>query len=215
MIQSRDDLLSRIHARVQAGPRVPANCRREAVERRTSVYGGWYAYRPLPDELSAAEFPLVLVPPEPEYRDGFLKSAATPPHSGKLPALRRLANYKDAAVIAALQRLLDDRLVCEQGFELPDRNMIHQVHYEWGTEEPRLRATPAIEVRRTFVLRQAAYESLQEMGVAVERPELSPEQVRSAAVQQLPHLRRQSDARERLVQHVAGRSCVIGRLVFR
>lgn len=167
-------ILSRITQRVTTGSRIPPGADRQAILAEKSVLGGFYIYVPQEPEISNDEFPTTLVPPEPEYRSGYLKSVRSqPPHQGKLEALSRIVNYKDAEVIEALKSLLGDNLVNEVIYKLPERTLRGNTYFILKPGEPPLQQRPNEETVRTYIIRRAAWNALQQMGIDVEPPEFT------------------------------------------
>ena len=165
-------ILDRITQRVKAGSRVPKSTDRQAVLAGKSSFGGFYVYEPQEPTVSSAEFPVVLVPPDPEYRAHYLKVTRNlPSHQGQLPVFDRITNYKDAEVIAALKARLTDDLVNEVWYELPGRKQVGNTYYFLKPDDPPLKPMPDMEGARIYVIRRAAWDALRQMGEDVDPPE--------------------------------------------
>lgn len=168
-------ILDRITRRVKAGSRIPQGADRQAVLDDKSKFGGFYIYEPQEPSVSSAEFPVVLVPPDPEYRALFLKAVRNlPSHVGQLPAFELITNYKDEEVIAALKARLNDDLVNEVWYEQPGRKLRGNTYFIQTPDDPPLKPEPNIEKSRTYVIRKAAWEALRKMDVRVAPPKLNP-----------------------------------------
>ena len=173
-VKDHKDLLRRVKARIAAGSRVPSDCDREAVERTESVYGGFFVYWPLESGLSAAEFPMVLVPAEPEFREYYFR----PAERGLRSISPSLENYRDAEVIMKLKETLEDRTVSERAYRVSSKALVRQVTYELppGKRPPLVdgEAEGKVRVERIFTKRKQSFEMLKRMGVEVEMPDLMP-----------------------------------------
>jgi hypothetical protein len=167
-------VLDIIEQRVKAGSRIPPGADREAVLNRESTFGGFYSYVPQKPNLSSDEFPCLLLPPDPEYREYYLKVvSSSTSHEGQLEAFSRIGNYKDAEVIAALKSRFDDNLVHEVFFAEPGHGLRRSVFFIMTSDTPPMQLEPNIVGTRTFILRKAAWEALQQMGEKVDPPELN------------------------------------------
>ena len=165
-------ILDRITQRVQAGSKVPRGTDRQAVLNGKSAFGGFYVYAPQEPEVSAAEFPTMLVPPDPEYREHYLKVARNlPSHQGQLPIFGRITNYKDAEVIAALKARLNDNLVNEVWYEQPGMTLLNNTFFLLTPDVPPLKPEQNIDKSRIYIIRRAAWNALRQMGVDVDPPE--------------------------------------------
>lgn len=157
---------------MNAGSRVPRGIDRQAVLDGKSQFGGFYVYERQEPAVSSAEFPVVLVPPDPEYRAWYLKIVRDlMSHQGQLQTFEPIANYKDAEVIAALKLRLNDNLVHELGFKLPERTTHGSTFFIMTPDVPPLKAEPNIEKSRTYIIRKAAWNALRQMEVQVDPPE--------------------------------------------
>lgn len=167
-------IVSRVAQRVSTGSHIPPNADRQAVLHKKSVFGGFYVYVPQEPAISSDEFPTVLVPPDSEYRSGYLKSVRSQPsHQGKLEALTRIVNYQDTEVIEALKSLLTDNLVNEVSYKLPERRQQGNTYYILNPDAPHLKQEPNQEKVRIYILRRAAWDALKQMEVFVEPPEFT------------------------------------------
>lgn len=167
-------ILDRITQRVNAGSRVPRGTDRQAVLDDRSRFGGFYVYEPQEPAVSSAEFPVVLVPPDPEYREWYLKSVRSlPSQVGQLPAFECITNYKDAEVIAALKARLNDNLVNEVCYEQPGQMLRGTTYFILTPDDPPLKPEPNMEKSRMYVIRRAAWEALRQMNVHVDPPEFN------------------------------------------
>lgn len=168
-------ILDRITQRVKAGSRVPRGTDRQAVLDGKSELGGFYVHKTQEPEVSSAEFPVVLVPPDPEYREGYLKIVRNlPSHQGQLPAFPRIINYKDAEVIEALKMRLTDDLVNEVWYKLPGRKqVVGNTYYFLKPDDPPLKPMPDMEGARIYVIRRAAWKALRQMGEHVDPPDFN------------------------------------------
>lgn len=114
------------------------------------------------------------MPPDPEYRARYLKVARNlPSHQGQLWVFDRIANYKDAEVIAALKSRLNDNLVNEAWYEQPGMKLRNSTFIILTPHVPPLKPEPNIEKSCTYIIRRAAWEALRQMGEQVDPPEFN------------------------------------------